>query len=82
MPPSKVPNVKTFFDPGDLENKLKVTLLTCNKKTCHLCILRVNTKSLPQMVTNLWTFVYHIGHTGKIELLPIKSRNENAGTLF
>ena len=29
------PNVKTFYDPGDLENKIKVRLLACNKRSCH-----------------------------------------------
>ena len=35
MPPSKVPNVKTFYGPGDLENKDQDKLMTCNKRPCH-----------------------------------------------
>ena len=31
MPPSKDTNVKTFYDPGDLENNVKVKLMTYNK---------------------------------------------------
>ena len=27
--PSKVPNLKTLYDPGDLENTVKVKLITC-----------------------------------------------------
>ena len=34
------------------------------------------------MVPNLWTIVCSIGCDGKIELRAIKSKNENAGTLF
>ena len=34
MPPSKIPNVKTFYDPGNLKNKVKVKLITCNKRSC------------------------------------------------
>ena len=29
------PNVKTFYAPGDLKNKVKVKLATCNKRSCH-----------------------------------------------
>ena len=31
VPTSKVPNVKNSDDPGDLRNKVKDKLLTCNK---------------------------------------------------
>ena len=44
----------------------------------YLCILGKNIKSLPEMVTDLWAFVYPIGYYGIIELQPIKSRNEDA----
>ena len=27
--------VKIFYDPGDLENKAKVKLMTCNERFCH-----------------------------------------------
>ena len=33
------------------------------------------------MVTDLWTFIYPLGYNGKIELWPIKSRNEDTVTL-
>ena len=29
------PNVKIFYDPGDLANKVKVKLATYNKRSCH-----------------------------------------------
>ena len=32
---TKVPNVNTFYDHGDLENKVKVKLMSCNKRSCH-----------------------------------------------
>ena len=35
MPPSKIPNVKNFYDPGDLENNVKVKLRICNKRCSH-----------------------------------------------
>ena len=31
----KVPNVKIFYDPRDLENTVKVKLMTYNKRSCH-----------------------------------------------
>ena len=31
MPPLKVSNVKFFYDLGDLENNVKVKLVTCKK---------------------------------------------------
>ena len=31
----KVPNEKTFYHPDDLKNKVKVKLLTYNKRSCH-----------------------------------------------
>ena len=37
-------------------------------------------KSLPQAVTDPWTFICPIGHNGKTELCPIKSRNDDAVT--
>ena len=35
VPLWKVSNAKTFFDRGDLENKAKVKLMTCNKSSFH-----------------------------------------------
>ena len=35
VPHSKVPNVKSLFDPSDLENKVKVNLMTFNDRFCH-----------------------------------------------
>ena len=35
VPTAKVQNMKTFYDPGELENKIKVKLMTCNKGSCH-----------------------------------------------
>ena len=29
------PNVNTFYDPGDLENNVKIKLAKCNKRSCH-----------------------------------------------
>ena len=34
-PASKVSNVKNFNDRDDLENKVKVKLMTCNIRSCH-----------------------------------------------
>ena len=51
----------------DLENKVKVILMAC----------KISVKSLPQIVTDLWTFVCPISYNGKIQLRPIKSRNED-----
>ena len=31
VPPLKVPNVKVFYDPAYLENKVKAKLMTSNK---------------------------------------------------
>ena len=75
--PSKVSNVKNFYDPGDLENKLKVKHINAIK---GLVVKRLRYEY--QMVTDLWKFVCPIGYNGKIELLPIESRNEDAVTLF
>ena len=54
-------NFQTFYDPGDPVNKVKLT--THNNP---LCILNINIKSVSQMVTDLWPFVYLIGYNGKI----------------
>ena len=35
VPPLNVPNVKTCYDPGDLENKVKVKIMIYNKRSCH-----------------------------------------------
>ena len=35
VPPSKVPNVKTMYDPSDLENNVKVKFMICIQRTCH-----------------------------------------------
>ena len=35
VPPSKVPNVKIFYDPCDFENQVKVKLMAHNKRFCH-----------------------------------------------
>ena len=51
-------------------------------KVLSLCILGINIRSLTQMVTNLWTLEYFIGCNGKIQLWPMKSRNDDTLTLF
>ena len=51
-------------------------------KVLSLCIQGVNIKAVPKMVTDLRKFVCPIGHNRKNELWPIKSKNENAVTLF
>ena len=81
MPPSKVPNVKTLYDCGDLENKVKVKLTTCQKRSCQK-VLGVNIKSLLKMVTDKLTSVCPVGYNRKIELWPIKYRNEDTMTFF
>ena len=71
MPISNVQNVKSFYDPGDLENKVKVKLITCYKGLVILHPMykyRVCTK----IITDLWSFVCLIGYNGKIELYTIK----------
>ena len=60
MPTSKGPNVKTLYDPCDLENRVKIKLLTSNKRPRYLAITLVT--------------------MGKIQLWPIKSRNEDVVT--
>ena len=77
---SNVPNVKTFYDSGDLKNQGQIKLIKCNKMAVSSVISDIHIKSLPQMVTNLYTFVCLIGYDGKIQLWPIKSRNEDAVT--
>ena len=64
----KVSNVKTLYDYDDLVKKVRVKLMTCNKKVLPLCILSINIKPVPQMVTDLRALVYPIGYHGKIEL--------------
>ena len=54
------PNVKTFYDPGELESKVKAKLITFNK--CKYM------KSLPQTITDLWTFVLPTCYNEKIQL--------------
>ena len=34
------------------------------------------------MITDFWTFNHPIGYKGKIQLWPMKSRNEDAVTYF
>ena len=46
VPPSKVSTVKTFCGPGDLKNKVKVKLMTRNKRSCH-CASEVWISNLP-----------------------------------
>ena len=68
--------MKFLYDPGDLENKVQVKIMTCNQRVLSLCILGIDIKSLSPTVTD----VCPIGYNGKIQLLPIKSRNEDAVT--
>ena len=64
VPPSKVPNIKIIvYDPGDLENKVKVKLMTYNKRSFHYASWY---KYQVCMSKDLWTFVYPIGYNGKI----------------
>ena len=76
------PNEKIFYDHGDLENKVKVKLMTCNKRCCHRASWVQISQSLPQMMTDLWTFDHPIGYNGKIQLSPVKLKNDYAMTLF
>ena len=39
-------------------------------------------KPLPQMVTDSWTSVYPVGYNGKLQLWPVKSRNEDSNDLM
>ena len=39
VPTSQVQNMKALYDPGDLENKVKVKIMTCNKMSCNLKII-------------------------------------------
>ena len=72
-----MPNVKIFYDHGGVENKVKFIFMTSNKRSCYW-VLRLNIKSLPLKVTDLWIFVRPISCYGKIKLWPIKLRNEDA----
>ena len=62
MPTSNVQNVKYFYDPDDLE-KVQGQTYDMQSKVLSLCILGINIKSLPHMVTDLCTFVHPIGYT-------------------
>ena len=68
----KVSNVKTFYDPGDLVNKIKVKLMTCNQISCHYASwVKISSLHL-KMVTDWWAFVYPIGYNGnKLSLKEI-----------
>ena len=45
-PFTKVSNMKTSYDCGDLENKVKIKLMTCNKRS-SIHILGMNVKPVP-----------------------------------
>ena len=62
MPTSKVPNVKTFQNPGDLKTKVKVMRHAIKS----LVIMHLGCKF--QVRTDLWTIVCPIGYNGKVEL--------------
>ena len=79
MPHSNVPNVKIFYDSGDLENKVKVKLVICNK---GLAIIHLGYKYQACIFNDLLIY----GHVSmslfvmeKIYTLPIKSMHEDAG---
>ena len=63
VPPSKVGNVKTFYDPGDLEKGQGQTCLVIMHLGC-------TSQDLPQMFTGQWTFVNPIDYNGKFNLGP------------
>ena len=76
--------MKSQYDPGDLKNKIKVKLMTCNNRSCHYAFKYqnkdINIKFLSQKFKDLWKFVHSIGYDGKIQLQPIKFRNEDLVT--
>ena len=66
---TKFSNLKTFYDHGDLKNKVKVNLMTCNKRFCHYASwVEVSSLYLKRLLHDLWAFVYQISYNGKIKL--------------
>ena len=70
----KSPNEKSSYNPGDLENKVKVKH-DMQRKVLLLGIFGINIKFLSKILNDLWTFVCPLGYNGKIQLWPIKSRS-------
>ena len=70
MPLPKVSNVKTFYDHDDLENKRKVKLITCTKKSCDdASWVQVSSLYLKWILIS-WAFVYPIFIMRKLNFDP------------
>ena len=79
VPPSKVTNVKNFYDPGNLVNKIKVKLMTCKK---GLVIMHLKYKYQVSTSNSSWfmDICLSFSYNWKIQLWPIKCRNEGTVT--
>ena len=76
VPPSKILNVKTLYDPGDLEN-----LIPNNKKVFALCILG-EISSLYHKQLLIYGHLPILFIEWEIQLWPINSRHEGTVILF